>query len=388
MATAAGLAVAGLFYAQPLLDQIAADLGIERDQVGVIFAATQLGYGLGLVALVPLGDILDRRRLIVAHMALFAAMLALVAAAPGAALFLAGLAAVGALAVVAQLLVAHAAGLSEASSRGRAVGSVTVGIIAGVVLARIVAGVLAESLGWRAVFAAAAGLTAGLAGLLWRVLPAQARPSARSSYPRVIASVFALLRADPMLRSRALLAYLVFSTITGLWTPMALELRAPPHELGYATIGLFGLSGLISAVGAAQAGRWADRGLAQPTTGRALGLMLCAWVPISLLPISIWGLVIGSLMVEVGLQIVHVSNQSLAYREHPDAKSRLAAAYMLFYALGCASGAVVSTFVYARTGWAGVCLLGAVTTSVALATWASTRRTRPGTTRACARTSA
>lgn len=372
MALAAGLAVAGVYYAQPLLDLIAADFGIAAADVGIVFAVTQLGYGVGLVLLVPLGDMLDRRGLIVAHLSLCAAALGAVALSPSRPLLLAALAAVGAIAVVAQMLVAHAASLTSAASRGGAVGSITAGIITGIVLARVVAGLLADVVGWRWVYAAAGATTAVVAWLVWYVLPSSPRASAQARYAQVVGSVFVLIRTDPVLRSRGALAFLVFSTVTGLWTSMVLELRGSAQSLGHGAIGAFGLSGLLGALGALIAGRLADRGLAQRTTGRGLWLMLAAWLPIALLPLSMFGLIAGALMIDFALQAVHVSNQSLAYGEHEDAKSRLAAAYMLFYALGCASGAVASTFAYVRFGWIGACALGAGTTLIALATWAVT----------------
>ena len=182
-----------------------------------------------------------------------------------------------------------------------------------------------------------------------------------------------LWRDERVLRERALLALLVFMAMTVLWTPMALALRAPPLALTHTEVGLFGLAGVLGAFGATRAGRWADRGHAQRTTGIALLLMLGSWGASALLPHSLWGLIVGVLVLDFGLQAVHVSNQSLIYRVRPEAQSRLAAAYMVFYSIGCALGSIASTWVYDRAGWAGVCTFGAALSAAALLWWLTAR---------------
>jgi predicted MFS family arabinose efflux permease len=185
--------------------------------------------------------------------------------------------------------------------------------------------------------------------------------------------VLTLFAQERVLRVRAGLALLIFMAMTVLWTPMALALRAPPLALSHAEIGAFGFAGVLGALGAARAGRLADRGLAQRTTGFALALMLLAWLPAALLPHSLWGLIVGVVVIDFGLQSVHVSNQSLIYRVRPEAQSRLTAGYMVFYSIGCALGSIVSTLVYDRAGWLGVCALGASISAAALVFWAMTR---------------
>ena len=154
------------------------------------------------------------------------------------------------------------------------------------------------------------------------------------------------------------MALLVFAAYTSLVTPLVLPLSAPPHSLSHAAIGLFGLSGLAGMLGATIAGQRSDRGDGRRVTAQSLSIMLAAWLPIAFLPVSFWSLVLGNLAMDFGLQSVHVSNQSVIYRLRPEAQSRIAAAYMLFYSIGCGCGAVASTFTYARAGWLGVCLLG------------------------------
>jgi predicted MFS family arabinose efflux permease len=374
---ACGLAVANVYYAQPLLDTLADEFGITHAAVGLVITVTQIGYGLGLLFVVPLGDLLDRRRLIVGQSLLSALALLVIAFAPTGAVLLAGMGAAGLLAVVTQVLVAYAAILAHPTERGRIVGVVTSGIIIGILLARTVSGTLSDIFGWRSVYILSAAATLVVTTLLFKTLPRQAVPSAHIPYPRLIGSVFTLFVEEPVLRIRATIALLIFFAVTMLWTPMVLPLSAPPFSLSHTEVGLFGLAGTMGAVGAARAGRLADRGYAQRTTGISLMIMLVSWLPISLLSHSLWGLVVGVVAIDFGLQSVHVANQSLIYRVRPEAQSRLTAGYMVCYSIGSASGSIVSTLIYAQTGWNGVCLGGGAISAIALVFWALTRHLTP-----------
>ncbi len=370
---ACGLAVANVYYAQPLLDAMATEFNIGHAVIGLVMTITQIGYGLGLLLVVPLGDLLDRRRLVVGQSLLTAIALIVVAFAPSAGIMLAGMAAVGLLTVVTQVLVAYAGILADPSQRGRVVGVVTSGVIIGIVLARTVSGTLADLFGWRSVYLVSAVATLGIAGLLFKSLPLQTNRGVQVSYLRLIGSVFTLFIEEPVLRVRAVLALLIFAAVNVLWTPMVLPLSAPPFSLSHTEVGLFGLAGAMGAIGATSAGRLADRGHAQRTTGIALAIMLVSWQPIALLSHSLWGLIAGVVMIDFGLQSVHVSNQSLILSVRPEARSRLTAGYMIFYSIGCGAGAITSTMAYAQAGWLGVCLLGSVISAAALIFWALTR---------------
>lgn len=376
-AVASGLAVANVYYAQPLLDSMADEFGIGHAAAGVVVTVTQVGYGLGLLLIVPLGDLLDRRRLILAQSLLMAVALTVVAAASSVPVLLGAMVAVGLLAVLAQVLVAYAAMLARPHQQGLAVAAVTSGIIVGILLARSVSGSLSDWLGWRSVYLASAAATLAIGGLLFGLLPAPVVRPGRLSYWELIASVFRLYGQDPLLRSRATLALLIFAAMTMLWTPMVLPLAAPPHSLSHTQVGLFGLAGAAGALGAARAGRMVDRGQAQVATAVGLVLMLAAWLLSAKLASSLWYLVLGVVLSDFGLQSVHVANQGLIYRARPEARSRLAAAYMMCYSIGCACGAMVSTWVYARAGWSGVCWAGGTISACALLFWAATWRRAP-----------
>ncbi len=378
-AVASGLAVANAYFAHPLLDLMADDLRLPRATVGLIVAVTQVGYGLGLILLVPIGDLADRRKLVVIQSLLSVLALIAVGFSSTGVMLLASMAAMGLFAVVTQTFVAYAASLARPAERGQVVGVVTSGIVLGILLARTVSGMLADLSGWRTVYLVSAGLTIIIAALLHKVLPPQENREERISYPRLIGSLATLFAEEPVLRIRAVIAMLIFANITTLLTPLVLPLSAPPFSLSHTAIGLFGLAGAAGALGAARAGRWVDRGLGQRTTGVALALMLFAWLPISLLPQSIFWLIVGVLVIDFGLQAVHVTNQGMIYRVKPEAQSRLTAAYMIFYSIGSAIGSSSSTMVYAHAGWNGVCLLGAGIGALTLAFWAVTLRATPAT---------
>jgi predicted MFS family arabinose efflux permease len=376
-ALASGLAVANAYFAHPLLDVMADDLGLTRAMAGMILGATQIGYGLGLILLVPIGDLIDRRKLIIGQSLLSVLALVCVGSSSTGAMLLTSMAAVGFLAVVTQALVAYAATLAKPAERGQVVGVVTSGIVLGILLARAMAGVLTDVSGWRTVYLASAALTLMIAVLLYKTLPRQARSPATMSYPRLIGSLATLFLEEPVLRIRAVIAMLIFANITTLLTPMVLPLTAPPFSLSHTEVGLFGLAGAAGALGATRAGRWTDRGYGQRVTGIGLGVMLLAWLPISLLGHSILWLIAGVFIIDFGLQATHVTNQGMIYRVRPDAQNRLTAAYMLFYSIGSAIGSSVSTITYAHAGWNGVCLLGGAISAVTLAFWAATLRATP-----------
>jgi predicted MFS family arabinose efflux permease len=367
---ACGLSVANIYFAHPLLDAMARDFSIDPAIIGMVVTATQIGYALGLVLIVPLGDLLDRRRLVVGQTFLSALALIIVGLAPTGLVLLAGIAVVGLLAVVIQVLVAFAATLAAPAERGRAVGAVTSGVVTGILLARIAAGVLADFGGWRSVYLSAAGLMLIMAWLLFRALPRDLKETAAVAYPGLVRSVVALFREEPILRIRAGLAFLIFAAFNVLWAPLVLPLSAPPLSLSHTAIGLFGLAGVAGALAAAGAGQLADRGRSQWATGLALLLMLAAWIPIGLLHVSLVALAVGVVMLDLAIQAVHVTNQSLIFAVRPEARSRLVGAYMVFYSLGSAGGAICSTTVYSLAGWPGVCVLGAAISALALVFWA------------------
>ncbi|WP_084438496.1 MFS transporter [Shinella sp. HZN7] len=347
-AVAAGLSVANIYYAQPLLDSIARDFDISPAAIGLVVTLTQVGYGLGLIFIVPLGDLVDRRRLVVGQGILSTIALVAVATARTEAILFASMAAVGLLAVVVQVLVSFAATLATPAKRGKAVGRVTSGVVIGILGARFVAGVLADLGGWRAVYLTSAVVTLVMVGLLLRILPRQHSPDSDDSYLATLRSIPVLFLSDRILLVRGILALLIFASFSTFWTALVLPLSAEPFDYSHTRIGLFGLVGMAGAIAATGAGRLAERGLGQWTTGISLILLLASWGLIALLPWSIPVLLVGVVVLDLAVQAVHVTNQSIIFDRHPQARSRLVGGYMAFYSIGSAIGAISSTMAYAQ----------------------------------------
>ncbi|MEK4295169.1 MFS transporter [Paenibacillus sp. FSL R5-0914] len=370
---ACGIVVANIYYAQPLLDAISNEFGISHSFVGLVITITQIFYALGLLLLVPLGDLLNRRWLIAGQMLLSVLALIVVGTATSSIVLFVGIAAVGFLAVVTQTLVAFAATLAAPAERGRVVGVVTSGIVIGILLARTFAGVLMDLAGWRSVYLVSAVLTLIMACVLFRVLPHYEHKRESLSYLQLIRSMFTLFAQERTLRIRAALGMMIFTAFSILWTSLVLPLSAPPFSLSHTAIGAFGLAGVAGALAAARAGRLADRGLGQKTTGVALILLLISWLPISYVQHSLIALIVGIILLDLAVQAVHVTNQSMILTLRPEARSRLTAGYMIFYSIGSATGSIASTSIYVYFGWNGVSLLGAIVSALALLFWLLTK---------------
>lgn len=370
-AVVCGVAVASVYAGQPVLEPMGRDLGVPAGALGWLVAAGQLGYLAGLVLLVPLGDVLDRRRLIAAHLALVAAGTGVTAAAPAAWAAFAGLAAAGLFAVVVQTTVAHTAAVSPDAERGRDLGVVTSGVVIGILGGRVVAGVLADAWGWRSVYLLLAVLAAVLAPLALALPPADVHPDP-PRYGRLLRS-FGGLFVQPLFLGRGLVAFFLFASFGTLWSGMAPPLAGPPWHLDEAQIGLFGVAGLAGALGAARAGRWADAGHARRVTGVALALLLASWAAIGQLPWSLPLLALGVVLLDFAVQAVHVSNQHALTAAYPDRTGSVIGGYMVFYSLGSALGAAATTALFDAAGWTGPTVLGAAFALCALAVAARER---------------
>ena len=325
MSIATGLAVASNYYAQPLLDTIARNFSLSASSAGFIVTAAQLGYAAGLLFLVPLGDMFERRRLIVSMTLLAAGGMLITASSQSLAMMILGTALTGLFSVVAQILVPLAATLASPDKRGKVVGTIMSGLLLGILLARTVAGLLANLGGWRTVFWVASMLMALMALALWRGLP-QMKSETHLNYPQLLGSVFSMFISNKILRTRALLGCLTFANFSILWTSMAFLLAAPPFNYSDGVIGLFGHT-------------------------------------------SVLALIIGILVLDLTVQGVHITNQTVIYRIHPDARNRLTAGYMTSYFIGGAAGSLISASAWQHGGWAGVCLAGATIALVNLLVW-------------------
>ncbi|WP_198289181.1 MFS transporter [Methyloversatilis thermotolerans] len=369
LATGAGLAVASLYYSQPMLGVLASDLGVSGGSIGLVPTLTQLGYALGILLLTPLGDRCDRRALIAAKAALLAIVLlasALTTRFP--ALLLSSLM-VGLAATLAQDIVPAAAVLAPPERRGRVVGTVMTGLLMGILLSRVVSGFVAEHFGWRIVFAGAALSVALMGVAVWRGLP-RFEPAARMRYVELIASVFMLWRRHPALRRAAWSQGLLSLAFSAFWSTLAIMLHQR-YGLGSSAAGAFGLAGAAGALAAPLAGRIADR--RGPQAVARVGAALTAasfallWLDGGLSASAAMVLIaLASVGFDFGIQATLVAHQTIVYGLDPDARSRLNAALFTGVFVGMAAGGALGSFALSVSGWHAVVALAVAAASASL----------------------
>lgn len=376
MAIATGLVVASNYYAQPLLDTIALQFNLTTNMAGFIVTAAQLGYAVGLLFLVPLGDLFERKKLIIVMTTLSASGLLITALSDNIWQILLGTALTGLFSVVAQVLIPMAASIAKPHQRGKAVGTIMSGLLLGILLARTISGGVAMIGGWRAIYWVAFGLMMFLILILALKLP-RYHQKTDLNYFQLIGSIGRLFFTTPVLATRALLGALTFANFALLWTAMAFLLASPPFNYSEGTIGLFGLVGAAGALMATQAGRLVDKGKGKLVTTLGLILLLLSWVPIGLAKYSLIAFIIGILVLDLAIQGVHVTNQSTLYRIMPEARNRLTAGYMTSYFIGGALGSLLSGYAYEHAGWMGVAISGVVITGISLIIWAIGARFDP-----------
>ncbi len=372
-AVAGGAAVGNLYWAQPLLDDIAAELGTSSGLAGLLVTLTQVGYALGILLLVPLGDVVDRRRLVPGVLAASAVALLAAALAPGFTALLVALALVGATTVAGQLLIPLAGDLADPASRGRVVGTIASGVLTGILLSRTVSGVVAELAGWRSVYVLAAAVAVVLAFLLARAVPRLPRRE-RMRYPQLIASVVGVVRAHRAVRVTLVVSASVFAVFTMFWTALTFLLSGAPFGYSTTAIGAVGLVGLAGAVAAQRVGRLHDRGWSVPVTGAALVLVLVSLVVAGLGARSIVVVLVAVLLLDVGVQGANVLNQTRLFAIDPAARSRLNTAFVTGNFAGGAVGSAVAGVLWNLGGWTAVTVGAAVLTGFATTVWAVHRR--------------
>jgi len=373
LALTCGAAVANLYYAQPLLHTVARAFSVSNGTAGLLVTVTQAGYVVGLALLVPLGDLHERRALITAMLLIAAAELGLAAAAHGFTVFALAVALLGVTAVVAQIVVAMTSSLAGEHERGRVVGTVMSELLIGILSARIISGIVAELLGWRIIFVLAAAAMVLLAAVLRLTLP-PVPATERLSYPELLRSVFQLVRGEPLLRQRMIVGATAFGCFSILWTSVAFMLAGPPYHYGNAAIGLFGLAGLAGALVAPVAGRLSDHGHGRVAMSGSIVVLLLSWGLLAFGKSSLAALIAGIVLLDLGAQAMHISNQSAVYSLHGQARSRLTTAYMVAYFSGGVALSAATSALYASGGWDAVCALGAATAAVGIVIWLVSER--------------
>ncbi|MET3918250.1 putative MFS family arabinose efflux permease [Variovorax sp. OAS795] len=371
LATGAGLSVASLYYAQPMLGVLGADIGASGRAVGFIPTLTQLGYALGILLLAPLGDRFDRRRIVLAKAAVLCVALLVAGAAPSIGVLLAASLAIGLAATMAQDIVPAAATLAPEASRGKTVGTVMTGLLLGILLSRVVSGFVAEHFGWRSMFIAAAASIALVGAAAWRGLP-RFRPTTHLAYGALLGSLATLWSRHGTLRRAALAQGLLAVGFSAFWSTLAVMLHGEPFHLGSAAAGAFGLAGAAGALAAPLAGRLADRRGPELVTRLGAGLVVVSFAAMGLAPLmpphaQLWLLALAAVGFDLGMQAALIAHQTIVYGIEPGARSRLNAVLFTAMFIGMAAGSALGALALAQWGWVGVTGLATGTAAAALA---------------------
>jgi predicted MFS family arabinose efflux permease len=375
LAVACGATVANLYYAQPLLAEIASAFEVSQGNAALVVTLTQLGYAVGMVALMPLGDLLENRALASRTLVATAIALAVAGLAPGFGVFLAASVLVGITSVVAQILIPFAAHLAPEDQRGRFVGTVMTGLLLGILLARTLSSLAAAAWGWRTIYLISAGLMLVVAVTLARVLPRH-KPDHGVTYPQLMRSIGQLVRSEPALRRRAVCQALMFGAFSCFWTSVAFELIRG-HGLSQAGIGIFALVGAAGAAAAPIAGRLGDRGHGRIGSGVTLALAVVAMLVAEAGVNSLLVLALAGILLDLAVQGHQVLSQQEIYGLRADARARINTVFMTTIFVGGALASAGSGLLYDAAGWTGVTLLGAALPSAGLVIWAvSTLRAR------------
>lgn len=353
--------MANLYYSQPILETIARQFGVSHSAASFIVTCTQLGYAASLLLIVPLGDLFERRRLIVVTAVISALMLVTVGISPGLHWMLWTSFLLGAASVTPQLVVPYSAGLVGIEIRGRVVGTVMSGLLVGILLSRTLSGLLAAVAGWRTVYWISAALVLGLAILLrWR-LPAQ-RPEheLQAHYGQLLASLWSVVRSQPVLRRHSIIGACGFAAFSVFWTTLSFHLQTLPGRYGSSMAGLFGLFGVAGALVAPISGRLADRHDARWVNGAALVLVVASFALMGFAGRSLIALAVGVVLMDAGVQGSHISNQTRIFALNAALRNRINSVYMVSYFIGGAFGSALGSWAWSRGGWPWVCGCGAV----------------------------
>ncbi|WP_229260944.1 MFS transporter [Duganella levis] len=372
LATATGLIVASLYYAQTLVGPISASTGLSPEAAGLIVTLTQIGYCIGLLFIVPLGDLLENRRLIFTGLLFTSAMLVLAAISSSAWMFLTAALGIGLGSVAAQIIVPFAAHMSKESTRGVTVGKVVSGLLLGIMLSRPAASLIADATSWHVVFGGAAVMVLIVAFVLRAKLPVRT-PQHHITYPKLMSSLWHLFLQTPVLRRRAAYHAGLFGSFSLFWTVTPLMLSGPEFHLSQTGIAIFALVGMAGAVASPIAGKLADKGHTLMATAAALALGVIGFVLPLVVPgsrnVALAVLVIASIVLDMGVAANLVLGQRAIFSLGAEVRSRLNGVYFALFFAGGAAGSALGGWMFATHGWTAALLTGAAFNGAALLYW-------------------
>lgn len=375
MAVCTGLIVANLYYCQPLIVLIANEFKIPEADAGTITYLTQAGYAIGLFFMVPLGDKIERKKQIL--ITTLATVVALVIAATAQSFLVLEIASllIGITSIVPQLILPLAASLSDPSERGKVIGTIMSGLLVGILLSRTLSGIIGEFMGWRSMFWIAAGICLLLFFVMQKQFPYN-KPVFHGSYGQLLQSLFTLIKTQPLLREATLINAFCFAQFGAFWTTMVLLLSDVPFHFTSSTIGLFGIVGATGALAAPLVGRLGDKGNSRIAVGYGCLMMLISFIIFYFSGNSIVGIIIGIVCIDIGIQGVHISNQTRVYSLLPEARNRLNTVFMSFSFLGTAVGSAYGLFLWKLGGWHAVTIGCAVLALLALTVYGLTYKSK------------
>lgn len=365
MAAAGGVVVANLYYAQPLLSEMSRTFKVSEGSIGIVAMLTQIGYATGMFFILPLGDIKERRKLIVLMLYLASGGLLLMSVSFNIALLLFAAFAVGFTSVVPQLIVPLAAQLAPPRDRGRIIGIVMSGLLIGILLSRTFSGIIGGAFGWRVVYIIGTVLMILLATILKVILPITL-PTSDIKYTKLLKSLWGILKTEPVLKEASINGAMMFATFSAFWTSLIFLMESPVYKLGAQAAGLFGLVGVGGALAAPLIGRIADKKSPRFTVGIAIMISTLSYICFWTLGFKIWGLVIGVILLDLGTQSGLVSNQARTQALSAEKRNRINTIFMVSYFIGGSLGSVLGAYSWAHFGWNGVCAVGLIFQAVAI----------------------
>lgn len=372
MAAVTGLIVANLYYGQPLIVLMAQDFGISESLAGTTTYLAQAGYAIGMLMMIPLGDKIERKKQIVITSMFAVLALILVATAKNFVLLQIAFFLIGVSSIVPQLILPMAVSLSGAKQQGQVIGTVMSGLLIGILISRTVSGFIGSWLGWREMFWIAAVIGLTLVVLMWIILP-QNRPTFSGGYKELYKSLWLLWNEQVVLREASWINSLSFAQFGAFWTTMVLLLSATPFEFNSATIGLFGLVGACGAFAAPLVGKIGGKGNSGMLILAGILMLLVSFVVFYFSQTSVLGMIVGIVLLDLGLQVVHVSNQTRIYSLLPEARNRLNTVFMSFSFMGTAFGSAFGLYMWNYFAWTGVCIAGAFLALLSLILYALKR---------------
>ena len=373
MTLTTGLVVANLYYNQPLLGDMAHTFHVTSGKAGQISMLTQIGYAIGMFFIVPLADMVKRKRLMLIDFAFIVAALLLTALAPNIHVLILSGFLIGCTSIIPQLLVPMAAHLAKPEERGKKIGFIMSGLLIGILLSRTISGFVGAHLGWRAMFYIAAGIMLVMWAFIYFLLP-EVEPDYKGNYKQLMRSLIDLVKNEPRLRLASLRGALCFACFSAFWTTLVFFLKMQFNE-GSDVAGAFGLAGAAGAIAAGMMGRLSDKMDAYKLSTITLALVLVSFLIFLFWSSSIAALIIGVVVMDMGVQATHISNQAIIFSLDPAARNRINTIYMVSYFVGGALGTFLATRIWGTYNWTGVCAIGITLSAIAIVVHLATRKT-------------